>query len=175
MTELVQIAAPLEPSQALPMLSALRAHGFQASASNLEHARVFPSLRLALGGFPIYVPLPQSVEARRFLNEFDNLPTEEISEYGCPRCGGASHRKPWRIASWILCLACTIGIEMRGRKRECRQCAHSWHADTAMPLTDEEMGYTTYSGLEEFQIFLAAIRSLGQPTDDNTMDKLDEH
>ena len=44
-----------------------------------------------------------------------------------------------------------------------------------MPLTDEEMGYTTYSGLEEFQIFLAAIRSLGQPTDDNTMDKLDEH
>ena len=153
------------------MLSVLRAHGFDASAANLEHAQVFPSLRLALGGFPIYVPMSQSEDARDFLNELEMTALEEDLESVCPKCGGVSKPKPWRIVSWIFCIACTIGIELRGRQRECRQFAHSWYMDPCLPLTDDEIGYKTNSGLEEFQLFLKAVRSLGDIDQTHTMDE----
>ena len=123
MTSFVQLTVALEPSQAQPLVAALRAAGIEAYVHNEHLQSVMPNLRLALGGMPIYVRADQREAAEAFLARSQAAPVHDEA-LACPACGGATQLRrgaftsistlPTRCRGWqflsrsktIACMTC---------------------------------------------------------------------
>lgn len=167
MTGFVKLTTPLEPSQAQPLLAALRGSGIEAYAQNEHHSSVFPSMRLALGGMPIYVRADQREAAEALLNSAENaLP--EGDALACPVCGGPTQlRKNWMMTALTNAMAIS-GLAVRRPQRVCLSCGHGWRPGGHAPFTVDELGYNPDAPLidwrslgRNFRAFLAWARSIG--------------
>lgn len=167
MTSFVQLTVALEPSHAQPLVAALRAAGIEAYVQNEHLQSVLPSLRLALGGMPIYVRADQREAAEAFLARSQAAPIHDEA-LACPACGGATQlRRNWLATAATNAVSLT-GFAVRRPRRICSSCEHSWRPGGTAPFTVDELGYNPDAPLidwralaRNFRAFLAWTRSIG--------------
>lgn len=167
MNQFVKLTVALEPSQAQPLLAALRGSGIEAYAQNEHLSSVVPSLHLALGGMPIYVRADQRDAAEALLNRPEISPAE-AEALACPVCGGPTQpRKNWMASALTNAMTLT-GFAVRRPQRVCLSCGHDWRPGGRAPFTRDELGYNPDAPLidwralaENFRALLAWARSIG--------------
>lgn len=109
--------------------------GFLVYVDNLHASGAMPELGFTVG-LTIMVPESDVVEARKMLEETDNVvhiesvATDNIDT--CPKCDGwkvVRHRSPlWLPIFWILD---TLIPAAGGRHRKCLECGHKYKTDAS--------------------------------------------
>lgn len=170
MNPFVKLTVALEPSQAQPLVAALRAAGIEAYIQNEHLTSVLPGLRVALGGMPIYVRDDQREAAEAFLQRADEAPVP-VEALACPACGGPTQLRRNRLVTAAANAVSLTGFAVRRPKRVCRSCGHSWRPGGTAPFSVDELGYNPDAPLidwrrlaRNFRAFLAWTRSIGRET-----------
>jgi hypothetical protein len=171
----VRLVSPLDLTSAQTLLSALKGHGIAAFMDNEHLAQTAPYLRLAVGGFPIYVPedrLKDAEDVMALLGSATLLPAaagEDDGGLSCPQCGGDGHPR----RNWLLTLLTNAGVTLTGfavtgRRRWCGSCGHRWKPDEVQAFTEDELGYDPSEPVFDFRAFLAWTRSIGYERSDES-------
>lgn len=169
MDAFVKLTTPLDPSQAQPLLTALHAAGVEAFMQNEYHAAMAPELRLALGGFPVYVRADQREMAEAVLLARLAHIEDGADQLACPRCGGPTRAQSKAAMRAIAGTLTRIGFPARRPRRVCQACGHGWIPGGRTPFTVDELGYNPNAPLidwadlrEKFAEFLAWGRAIGR-------------